>query len=95
LRLQLQLQEHCQASHLLQSIKLLAAGMYNWLLGTLEPSLDFPCVPCPLFNLQVVTDFCSQHLPRNTAAFKDPRMKLINDDARTQLEVGHVICHVM
>jgi hypothetical protein len=38
--------------------------------------------------LQVVTDFCSQHLPRNTAAFKDPRMKLINDDARTQLEVG-------
>ena len=35
---------------------------------------------------QVVTDFCSEHLERNTQAFKDPRLTLINDDARTQLE---------
>lgn len=33
-----------------------------------------------------MTDFCCQHLTKNTAAFKDPRMTLINDDARTQLE---------
>ena len=36
--------------------------------------------------VQVVTDFCSEHLERNKAAFKDPRLTLINDDARTQLE---------
>ncbi|KAG1681637.1 hypothetical protein FOA52_014146 [Chlamydomonas sp. UWO 241] len=35
---------------------------------------------------KVVTDFCCEHLTRNTAAFNDPRLKLINDDARTQLE---------
>lgn len=35
---------------------------------------------------KVVTDFCSEHLERNKAAFKDPRLTLINDDARTQLE---------
>lgn len=40
----------------------------------------------PRADAQVVTDFCAQHLPRNTAAFADPRLQLINDDARTQLE---------
>ncbi len=35
---------------------------------------------------KVVTDFCAKHLERNTAAFADPRLKLINDDARAQLE---------
>lgn len=34
----------------------------------------------------MVTDFCSKHLERNTQAFADPRLTLINDDARTQLE---------
>jgi thermospermine synthase len=37
--------------------------------------------------VQVVTDFCSAHLPQNKAAFSDPRLTLINDDARAQLEV--------
>ncbi|KAG2486161.1 hypothetical protein HYH03_015125 [Edaphochlamys debaryana] len=37
---------------------------------------------------KVVTDFCATHLARNTAAFKDPRLTLINDDARTQLEAA-------
>lgn len=37
---------------------------------------------------KVVTDFCSQHLERNVAAFADPRLRLINDDARTQLEAA-------
>ncbi|KXZ57047.1 SPS1 protein [Gonium pectorale] len=37
---------------------------------------------------QVVTDFCSRHLERNTDAFRDPRLTLINDDARVQLEVA-------
>ncbi|GLC42223.1 hypothetical protein PLESTB_000644400 [Pleodorina starrii] len=37
---------------------------------------------------KVVTDFCAEHLHRNTAAFKDPRLKLINDDARAQLEAA-------
>eukprot|EP00201_Polytomella_parva_P001359 CAMPEP_0175084484 /NCGR_PEP_ID=MMETSP0052_2-20121109/28086_1 /TAXON_ID=51329 ORGANISM="Polytomella parva, Strain SAG 63-3" /NCGR_SAMPLE_ID=MMETSP0052_2 /ASSEMBLY_ACC=CAM_ASM_000194 /LENGTH=315 /DNA_ID=CAMNT_0016356295 /DNA_START=14 /DNA_END=961 /DNA_ORIENTATION=- len=35
---------------------------------------------------KVVTDFCCKHLKKNTAAFNDPRLVLINDDARTQLE---------
>ncbi|KAJ9523274.1 hypothetical protein QJQ45_024064 [Haematococcus lacustris] len=35
---------------------------------------------------KVVTDFCARHLLRNTAAFADPRLTLINDDARSQLE---------
>lgn len=35
---------------------------------------------------KVVTDFCSANLERNTAAFKDPRLHLVNDDARAQLE---------
>mmetsp|Transcript_15456 Transcript_15456/g.33523 ORF Transcript_15456/g.33523 Transcript_15456/m.33523 type:complete len:313 (+) Transcript_15456:180-1118(+) len=35
---------------------------------------------------KVVTDFCAKHLTRNTAAFNDPRLKLINDDAQMQLK---------
>lgn len=35
---------------------------------------------------QVVCDFCERHLAANTAAFRDPRLKLIIDDARAQLE---------
>nr|BBC28481.1 spermine synthase [Eudorina sp. NIES-3984] len=37
---------------------------------------------------KVVTDFCSEHLQRNTTAFRDPRLRLINDDARLQLEAA-------
>jgi len=47
--------------------------------------------PCPTPHAacpQAVTDFCALHLPRNKEAFSDPRLTLINDDARTQLEVG-------
>ena len=36
--------------------------------------------------LQVVCDFCAQHLEANKAAFADPRLELIYDDARAQLE---------
>ena len=35
---------------------------------------------------EAVTSFCKTHLEANTAAFEDPRLELINDDARTQLE---------
>lgn len=35
---------------------------------------------------EVVTRFCKEHLTANTAAFEDPRMELIHDDARAQLE---------
>ena len=35
---------------------------------------------------QVVCDFCAQHLEANKAAFADPRLELIYDDARAQLE---------
>ncbi len=35
---------------------------------------------------QVVCDFCREHLPVNQAAFASPRLTLINDDARAQLE---------
>lgn len=35
---------------------------------------------------KVVCDACCEYLPKNTAAFKDPRLTLIHDDARTQLE---------
>jgi thermospermine synthase len=34
----------------------------------------------------VVCDFCHAHLADNKAAFESPRLELINDDARTQLE---------
>ncbi|PNH04653.1 Thermospermine synthase ACAULIS5 [Tetrabaena socialis] len=37
---------------------------------------------------KVVTDFCSKHLTRNIAAFRDPRLQLINDDARAQLQAA-------
>jgi hypothetical protein len=42
------------------------------------------CVPPPVS--QVVCDFCRAHLPHNTAAFESPKLELINDDARAQLE---------
>ena len=35
---------------------------------------------------QVVCDFCEQYLEENKAAFADPRLTLIHDDARAQLE---------
>ena len=35
---------------------------------------------------EAVTTFCKAHLEANTAAFEDPRLELINDDARAQLE---------
>ena len=35
---------------------------------------------------EVVTQFCKEHLKANTAAFNDPRLELIHDDARAQLE---------
>ena len=35
---------------------------------------------------EVVTKFCKEHLKANTAAFEDPRLELIHDDARAQLE---------
>lgn len=35
---------------------------------------------------QVVCDFCEKHLVANKAAFADPRLELIIDDARAQLE---------
>lgn len=35
---------------------------------------------------QVVCDFCEQHLEANKAAFADPRMHLIINDARAELE---------
>ena len=35
---------------------------------------------------EVVTSFCRTHLEANTAAFEDPRLELIHDDARAQLE---------
>jgi spermidine synthase len=34
----------------------------------------------------VVCDFCHAHLEKNRAAFESPRLELINDDARSQLE---------
>lgn len=35
---------------------------------------------------KAVTDACSQHLERNRSAWADPRLNLVTDDARTQLE---------
>ena len=35
---------------------------------------------------EAVTTFCKSHLEANTAAFEDPRLELINDDAKAQLE---------
>lgn len=35
---------------------------------------------------QVVCDFCAEHLEANKAAFADPRLQLVVDDARAQLE---------
>lgn len=36
--------------------------------------------------MQVVCDFCEKHLEANKQAFADPRLQLIVDDARAQLE---------
>lgn len=36
--------------------------------------------------MQVVCDFCEKHLEANKEAFADPRLHLIVDDARAQLE---------
>merc|ERR1719199_973739 len=33
-----------------------------------------------------VVKFCRQHLPENTAAFNDPRLELVIDDAKAWLE---------
>nr|BBC28493.1 spermine synthase [Eudorina sp. 2006-703-Eu-15] len=41
---------------------------------------------------KVVTDFCAEHLERNKSAFRDPRLRLINDDARSQLEAAPDSC---
>lgn len=35
---------------------------------------------------EVVTSFCREHLEANKSAFSDPRLELIHDDARAQLE---------
>jgi thermospermine synthase len=35
---------------------------------------------------EVVCRFCAEHLEDNTAAFKDPRLTLVHDDAGAQLE---------
>lgn len=34
----------------------------------------------------MVCDFCEEHLEANKAAFADPRLQLVVDDARAQLE---------
>lgn len=36
--------------------------------------------------VQAVCRFCEKHLDVNKAAFEDPRLELIYDDARAQLE---------
>lgn len=34
----------------------------------------------------MVCDFCREHLEHNQAAFDSPKLELINDDAKAQLE---------
>ena len=45
---------------------------------------------CPVLKLltvpQDVCDFCHQHLAANKEAFASPKLKLIYDDAKAQLE---------
>ena len=36
----------------------------------------------------MVCEFCEEHLEANRAAFKDPRLTLLYDDARAQLEAS-------
>ena len=43
----------------------------------------------------VVVDFCKKHLTDNQAAFNDPRLELIIDDAKTQLEKFDGTCDVI
>jgi len=45
-----------------------------------------PPKPCETCSTQVVCSFCEKHLDVNAAAFKDPRLQLIINDARAQLE---------
>lgn len=40
----------------------------------------------------MVCNFCEEHLEANKAAFKDPRLKLLYDDARAQLEASEGAC---
>lgn len=49
--------------------------------------LRLSILPHPCWPPQVVCDFCHQHLEHNKHAFESPRLELINDDARTQLEM--------
>lgn len=46
------------------------------------------CVPPEkiIFHVQDVCDFCNQHLEANQEAFADPKLKLIYDDAKAQLQ---------
>lgn len=37
-------------------------------------------------HVQDVCDFCNQHLEANKEAFANPKLKLIYDDAKAQLE---------
>jgi thermospermine synthase len=37
-----------------------------------------------------VCDFCHAHLEENKAAFESPKLELINDDARAQLEQSNL-----
>lgn len=37
-------------------------------------------------HMQDVCDFCNQHLEANQEAFADPKLKLIYDDAKAQLQ---------
>ncbi len=39
-----------------------------------------------LWWLQVVCDFCRQHLAANQEAYADPRLEVVNDDAAARLE---------
>ena len=39
-----------------------------------------------MFGMQDVCDFCNQHLEANQEAFRHPKLKLIYDDAKAQLQ---------
>lgn len=40
----------------------------------------------PALDMQDVCDFCHQHLEANQEAFANPKLKLIYDDAKAQLQ---------
>lgn len=53
--------------------------------------MNFPFQQCIFHGSipsQMVCDFCRDHLDVNKAAFADPRLELIIDDAKKQLEAG-------